>query len=466
MHGKSRRVVSAPVNPPLRGPVLLESVRKLLRKSAVGHCFNLLSKLRPADTAVLFRHLTENEAKALFRILRERDEGLAAEVLAETMTPPEAAVDLLAGLDAKQIAQILNHIPADDAAELVSAMPEEMAEEILGLLGQKELREVEGLLHHEEETAGRIMTPHFLALREDTSVGEAIQAIQSGESLEMVFYLYVVDHHDHLIGVLSLRQLLLVGPDTKLCDIMTRDVVSVGADRDQEEVARIVQRYDLLAIPVLDPENHLIGIITIDDIIDVIRDEATEDFYRLVGTSEQERALRSPWKSAWVRMPWLFAPFLGGILASLLVSHFSYLLDKMVLLAGFMPVINGMGGNLGSQSATITVRGLATGRISPKHVGWLVFKETRTALIVGFTYGAVLVGVSGWLLDSYRLGLIIGISLCVTMLVGVTFGSLLPVLFAKFRIDPAVATGPFVTSSIDVVGIFTFFGLVSLLGFR
>lgn len=458
--------LAEPLNSARRGPVLLESIRKLLRKGAAGHTYNLVRKMRPADIAVLFRHLADHEGKALFRLMRERDEKLAAGVLGE-VNPPHAAVELLGGLETRQVAGILTHFPTDDAAELVSAMPDEMADEVLGLLGKKELREVEGLLHHDEETAGRIMTPHFLALGEDTSVGDAIRAIQTAESLEMVFYLYVVDQHDHLIGVISLRQLLLVGPETKLRAIMAGDVVSVRADTDQEEVARIVQRYDLLAIPVVDEENRLIGIITIDDIIDVIRDEATEDFYRLVGASEQERILRSPVKSARVRMPWLLATFVGGILASLIFKHFAVSLQTRVtvLLAGFIPVILGMGGNLGSQSATITVRGLATGRIAPKQVWWLIFKEIRIALMLGFLYGAILALLSIIVLDSgIGLGAVIGGSLCGSMVVGALIGSMLPVLFEKIRIDPAVATGPFVTTSVDMLGIFMFFGLANYFG--
>ena len=450
----------------MRSSVLMESVRKLLRKGALGPCYNLLSKLRPADTAALFRQLTDKEGPALFRVLRERNEELAGAVLGE-IHPTVAAVDLLAGLDAEKVAAILHFIPADDAADLVSSMPEELAEEVLGLLGKEELRDVEGLLHHEEETAGRIMTPHFLALSEDTSVEEAIKALRSSESLEMVFYLYVLDAHRHLIGVISLRQLLLVAPETQLQSIMIRDVVSVRSNMDQEEVARIVQKYDLLAVPVVDEGNHLIGIITIDDIIDVIRDEATEDFYRLVGISEQERLLRSPLKSARVRLPWLFATFLGGVLASVIVSRFSDVLSRMVVLAGFMPVVLGMGGNLGSQSATITVRGLATGRIATKQVWGLIFKETRVALLLGTLYGAALIVAAIWVLKiPTRLGIVVGVSLLVTMLLGATIGSMLPVLFDKLRIDPAVATGPFVTTTVDILGILTFFSLASHFGFE
>ena len=437
---------------------LVETVKKLLRRGATAHLLNILQKVRAADLAEAFKALDEEERSAAFRLFAERSTAEAAQLLAEVH--PSLRADLLRGLPPEEVARVLQRLASDDVAEILSICPEEDREPILSLMQREASEEVQDLLEYEEDTAGRIMTTRFLALPEETLVQEAITAVQKAQGAEMVYYLYVADSHRRLRGVLSLRRLLMVPPATTLREIMSTDVISVRADTDQEEVARTASRYDLLAVPVVDDEHVLVGIVTIDDLVDVMREEATEDFYKFAGTSDQERLMKSTLRSARVRLPWLFAAFVGGLLAALLIRHYTPLLNQVTKLACFIPVVLGMGGNIGTQAATIMVRGLSTGRITLRQVGGVILKEIRIALLLGIIYGALLGLAAVLLIDmSRKAGFIVGLSLLVSMAMAAILGSMLPMLLKTVHIDPAVATSPFVTTSVDLLGLLAFFGL-------
>ncbi len=437
---------------------LVESVKKLLRRGATAHLLNMLQKVRPADLAEAFRTLDEEDRSAAYRLLAERATAQAADLLAEIH--PSMRSDLLRGMGPEDVARVLQRLPPDDLAQILSEFTDSVRDPIRALMQSGPSEQVQDLLDYEEETAGRIMTTRFLALPEATSVQEAITAVQKAQEAEMVFYLYVVDPHRHLQGVLSLRRLLTVAPATPLKEIMSADVISVRTETDQEEVARIVSRYDLLAVPVVDAENSLVGIVTIDDVIDIMREEATEDFYKLAGTSDQERLMKSTLRSARVRLPWLFAAFAGGLLAALVIKAYIPLLARVTSLACFIPVVLGMGGNIGTQAATIMVRGLSTGRISLRQMGGVIFKEIRIALLLGVIYGALLGVASVFLVGMGRwAGFIIGLSLLVSMAMAAILGSALPMVLKTLHVDPAVATSPFVTTSVDLLGLLAFFGL-------
>src|SRR6187397_1991471 len=272
--------------------LVLDSVKRLLRIGATANLLNLLQKQHPADLAQIFTELADKEREAAFSLLADRNGRLAMEAVSEL--GPEAGAKLLATRPAEEIAKLAQEIPSDDAAALIDYLPEELSAAVLDLMRPKESGVVENQLEYEEQTAGRIMNPHIFALNEDMTVGEAIAEIQGNRDVEMVFYLYVVDERRHLVGVVSLRRLLLVPPDTPLKRIMTTEVYSARVDTDQEEVARQVASYNLLAFPVVDVENKLVGVITVDDIIDVIKDEATEDVLRLAGVSREDGVNMSP----------------------------------------------------------------------------------------------------------------------------------------------------------------------------
>ncbi len=452
-----------------RSTVLLDSIRRLLRRGATSHLLNLLKRIHPADLPPQLAYLTESEAGEVLRLLVDHDLATAAAVV--TGLHPNDAAKKLALLDVKEISLVLQLCPSDDAAEIVAEMPEELRENVLLQMRAEEGEEVQDLLSYPEETAGRIMSPDFFALQEEVSAGEAVKALRSQQDVEMVFYLYVVDSRNHLLGVVSLRQLILAEPDRPLRSIMSTSVISVRTEQDQEEVARLVSRYNLLAVPVVDDQNRLVGIITVDDVIDVLREEATEDFYKLAGTSDEERLQRSPLSAARHRLPWLTVSLVGGAAVATLYALYEPLmtapggpLARIMIFLGFLPMIVGMGGNVGTQSATIVVRGLATGRLEKRQVWSVLLREVRIAGALGVSYGALLWLASLWIPALPPMtGLVVGSTICAIMILAAAVGSFLPMLLARMSLDPAIATGPFLTSVVDILGIVVYFQLALLL---
>ncbi len=432
--------------------ILVESIKKLLRRSATVHLLNMLGKVRAADLAEAFKSLDEEEKSATFRLLAERATAQSAALLG--LIHPAHRPDLLRGMSPEDLAPVLQRLPSEEVAEILSGVAGDVRERILSHMQKEASEEIQDLLEYEEDTAGRIMTTRYLALPEHTSVQEAIAAVQKAQEAEMVFYLYVLDAQGRLKGVLSLRKLLSVPPATELREIMTTDVITVRPETDQEEVAKIVSQYDLLAIPVVDADGVLAGIVTIDDVIDVMREEATEDIYKLAGTSDEERLTKSTFKAAGLRLPWMFAAFGGGLLGALVIKAYT----PLPPLACFIPVVLGMGGNIGTQAATIMARGLSTGRISLRVAGGVIFKEIRIALLLGFIFGALL-GIAAILLMGLGRveGLAVGLSLWLSMGLASVLGAVLPMLLKSVHIDPAVATNPFVTTSVDLLGLLSFF---------
>ncbi|MDB9722370.1 magnesium transporter [Candidatus Marinimicrobia bacterium] len=287
-----------------------------------------------------------------------------------------------------------------------------------------------------------------------------LQPYKIRKKLKWFFYLYTIDNEGALTGVISLRDLVTTPSDTMLKDIMTKKVQTVRPETDQEEVARIVSQYNFLAVPVIDSDEKLLGIVTVDDVVDVIREEATEDFLKMVGAGEdREILLKSSWENARIRLPWLFASWIGGIIAAYIIGVFDDVLQNTLALAAFIPVIIGMGGNVGTQSSTMIVRGLATGRVGFENSSKILFKEIRVGLILGVLYGILLglFAIVRFLDISPILGLVVGLSICASMLIAATIGSLVPLILDRFDIDPAVATGPFVTTAIDILGVALYF---------
>src|SRR5687767_15955238 len=385
--------------------LVLDSVRRLLRVGATANLLNLLQKQHPADLAQVFKELADRDRDASFTLLADRHGRLAMEALSEL--GPEVGAQLLATRSAEDIARLAQEIPSDDAAALIDNLPEELSAAVLDLMRPKESGVVENLLEYAERTAGRIMNPQVFALAEDLTVGEAITELQSNREVEMVFYLYVVDERRHLVGVVSLRRLLLVSPETPLKRIMTADLLSVRVDMDQEEVARLVASYNLLAIPVVDEENKLVGVITVDDVIDVIKDEATEDVYRLVGVTGDDRVFTRPIESLRKRLPWLQVNLVTAFIAAAVVGLFENTIAKVTVLAMFMPVVAGMGGNAAMQTLTVIVRGLALGELSWGNARKTLLKEAVIGLGAGLTLGATAAGVAWATKQDPMLGLVL-----------------------------------------------------------
>ena len=446
--------------PQRRIDVVLDSVKRLLRIGATANLLNLLQKQHPADLAQIFKSLLDNERQAVFNILIERNGRLAMETVSEM--GPESAAQLLTGRPADEIAKLLQEIPSDDAAALIDHLPEELSSEVLELMRRRESGQVESLLEYGEQTAGRIMNPSVFALGEDLTVGESITALQNARDVEMVFYLYVVDARRHLVGVTSLRRLLLVSPETPLKRIMTPEVISVRDDTDQEEVARLVASYNLLAVPVVDEENKLVGVITVDDVIDVIKDEATEDLMRLAGLSGDERVATPPLEALRKRLPWLGVNLVTAFVAASVVALFEGTISRVTALAVFMPIVAGMGGNAATQTLTVIVRGLALGELSWSNARKALFKEAAIGLVLGIALGITAAGVATVTKRDPMLGLLLGMAMICNMLVATVAGTLVPLGLKALRIDPALASSVFITTFTDVVGFASFLGLATI----
>ncbi|MCK5193641.1 MAG: magnesium transporter [Desulfobulbaceae bacterium] len=445
------------------GMVLLDTIRRLNRRNATDRVMKLINKTHPADIAWVFRHLSPVERSAIFNIVAQSSE--VADFLSEL--DQAIMLELVEDLTPKFMVAIIKEMATDDAADLLEALPDEFANEIRQLMGKEDREEVDELMQYHPESAGGLMSPDFMALDEELSVGDAIKKVQErSEEKEMSFYLYIT-HGDEgqLSGVLSLRELLMHPPYRQLSNIMNPKVIAVGTDTDQEEVAHIVSQYNILAVPVVDPSYSVIGIVTVDDIIDVIREEATEDFLQMAGAGkDREILLKSTVDNAITRAPWLFASWVGGVLAALIITFFENELQQVIALAAFIPIVMGMGGNIGTQSSTIVVRGIATGRINMNELAKVVFKEMRVGVMLGVFYGLIL-GIMAYFTygEPIQLGLVVGLSVLFAMALAATVGTFVPLILKRLDIDAAVATGPFVTTSIDIFGVLAYFLIAKLL---
>jgi len=443
------------------GMVILDMVRRLNRRGATEHLAKLIGKTHPADMAWVFRHLTDSERTAVFAVIGKSSS--VGEFLSEL--DDSFVVELVQQLSFPYMAEILSGMSPDDAVDVLEILPGDLADGIREHMAKKDREEVDELLQYHPESAGGLMSPDFMFLDEELTTGEAIKLIQKrSEEKEMVFYLYITHGGRRLSGVISLRELLLHPAEKELKKIMNPNVISVTTDTDQGEVAHVVSQYNILAVPVVDSNYHLVGIVTVDDIIDVIREEATEEFLQMAGVGkDREILLKSIKESAFIRAPWLFASWIGGILAMFIIGAFEHELTQVIALASFIPVVIGMGGNIATQSSTIVVRGIATGRVNMNESYRVVFKEMRVGIILGLIYGLFLgiVAFFGFA-DPPRLGIVVGISIFFCMIMSATLGTIIPLIFKRFDIDAAIATGPFVTTSIDILGVLMYFWVAKI----
>jgi len=441
--------------------VVLDSVKRLMRMGATANLVNVLLKQHPADLAQVFSELSDKDRQSAFTLLAERNSKLAMEGLSEL--GPEAGAALLADRSADDIVKLMQELPSDDAAAVVDYLPEDLSSAVLELMQKRPAGgDVGDLLEYEEQTAGRIMNPRVFALAEDMTAGESITALQGSRDVEVVFYLYVIDPRRHLVGVVSLRRLLLVAPDTPLKRIMTTDLISVRADMDQEEVARQVASYNLLAIPVVDEENKLVGVITVDDIIDVIKDEATEDVYRLAGVTGDDRVFTSARDSLRKRLPWLLVNLVTAFLAASVVGLFSGTIEAVVALAIYMPVVAGMGGNAATQTLTVIVRGIALGELTWGNSRKALFKEAAVGIGNGVACGTVAALIAWTFSGDMMIGGILGMAMVINMFIAAVAGTLIPLGLRALKVDPALASSVFITTLTDVFGFFSFLGLATL----
>ena len=438
-------------------------LRRLVRRDAEGAVRKLVRRFPPQDLAAAMEHLTFSEQRRLYRCIEDRD--FAAEVLATLSDVSTREVTKDMSEDA--VVELLGRMEPDDATDIVGALNDDLRARVLKELRDEETgEEVRSLLAWPPETAGGIMSPQVFMVSDTTTCGQAIAALQAQhEVLENIYYVYIVDEMGRLVGVTSLRSLLTHSPKTKLTSIMVRDPIGVAPSQDQEEVARIVARYDLLAVPVVEEEGHILGIVTVDDVVDVIRAEAAEDMMLMAGVSDPQQA-QSILRQSTFRAGWLLATIGGGILAAEIIGLYEATLASMAVLAGFIPVIMGMGGNVGIQSATLAVRGLATGQVQVGGIRAFLWQEARVGLCLGVGYAALLGGYGLFRFpDQPLLGVSLATSIGLAILSAGLIGGVLPVAFDRAGADPAIATGPFVTTLVDLLGIVIYFNVArTLLG--
>ena len=436
--------------------ILKDTFARLLRRNAHTNLVKLIRKTHPADLAVVFRYFSDEEQAQVFSIMVE--DGQAVEFLVEL--DDTLIANLLENETPERIATVIQESSANDQSYILGTLEDEQAHSVIELLKTEEQEEIEELMGYPEDSAGAMMTTNVFTLYQNTTCRDALKSLQDQSEAEMVFYLYITDDDDRLVGVASLRALATTPADTILKNIMVKRVHTVRPETDQEEVAQIVAQYNYLAVPVLDEDDQLLGIVTVDDVVDVIREEATEDFLQMAGAGkDREILLKSSWENARARLPWLFASWIGGIFAASIIGTFEHMLESMIALAAFIPVIIGMGGNIGTQSSTIIVRGIATGRIEIGSELKVLLKEVRVGIILGALYGLLLGAFAKFrFIDADpMLGVVVGLSIGCSMLIAVAVGTFIPMFLRKVDIDPAIATGPFVTTSIDILGVLFYF---------
>jgi magnesium transporter len=416
-----------------------------------------LREAHPADVAHVLQQLPAESRLALFRSLG-RDQ--AGEILSEL--DDHTLLELIRGLEDLELSRILDEMPPEHAADVVEELSTEQAEKILDLMEEGKSEEVQDILEYPEQSAGRLMSPDFVALLESTTVEQAIQQIRKSVTHERAFELYVVDDHQHLVGLVPLRRLLIADPRTPLSAIRDEEVVSVRPEMDREDVARLVAKYDLVSLPVVDEQNRLLGAITVDDVIDIVQEEASEDIFRIAGSDAAELERRAPYQVALLRLPWVLTTLLIELLAGWIIHYFDRTLSKVILLASFMPVIQAISGNTGLQSVTMVVRGLATGQVQLKRWWEPLRRQAQTSSILGAVC-ALVVGTVGLLWHSAVFALVVAVSMFISVNLSGMAGTVIPMLSKRMGFDPALTAGPFETAFQDVLGVTIFLSLATAL---
>lgn len=446
------------MNAPILDGVLAQ-IRAALNANNLSRAAKIIEKLRPADQADVFAELDEDEQLALLvelpvadsaDILEELDEDEAAE-LVESM-PTDEAVRIMEEMEPDEVADLLGDLPADQANQMLSRM--------------EDPDEVRPLLLHPDDSAGGLMTSEFLALRRRTTAAAAIEALRNWKpDRENIYYLFVVDAHQKLCGVISLRDLVVADPDTPLAEIMDTDVIAVLAGTDQEEAARILTRYDLLALPVITEDNTLLGVITIDDVMDVLEDEVSEDIQRLGGSQPLDRAYLNTgiFSMTRKRIGWLLLLFITATLTGSVMRLFQHELEAVVALSIFVPLLIGTGGNAGSQTTAIIIRALATQEIDWDDAFKVWWREARTGLLLGVGMAiAAYIRAITWESDP-ALALTVATSIIGIVLWATGIGSLLPLIASKLKIDPTVVSGPVMSTLVDATGLFIYFSIARVM---
>ncbi len=443
--------------------ITVEKLKNAAKSDNKQELIEELNNIHYADLSEVFLLLTPEERLEYFELLPEEK---AADLMEELN--PQIQVELLDSITQDKAARIILHMPHDSVADFLADLSDTESESYLAKLPSRVSSQIRELLSYDEESAGGLMNSEVLRVNESMNVGDTLEYIRKMAESERVdfYYIYVVDRTNHLRGVLSLRKLITSPSYIKVEEIMATDVIKVNVTDDQETVADTVIKYGFLAIPVVDDYNKLKGIITWDDAQEVSEEEATEDFYASSGITtdidEDEILLGRISQSVRARTPWLFITLIGEFVAVNVANHFNYTLEALPIIAIFMPLLAGLGGNIGTQSITIIVRGLSTGQISLGSSIYHVFRELRVGLLIGLLFGVIVALTTFIWKGNYVLGIVVGLAMIINMTLAALLGTVTPFVLKKFDVDPAVASGPFIATTIDVLGLAIYFSLVTV----
>ncbi|RKD22906.1 magnesium transporter [Ammoniphilus oxalaticus] len=418
---------------------------------------DLLYELHPYDIAQQYRHLPiKHRSKFLLSISLEQLTGFINEL------EKEEQLDILYKLGIEKTTEVLDLMENDDLANLLTDLEPDKIEELLSGMKEEESEIVQNLMNYPSETAGRIMNNRYVWIDEHYTVREAVDKLKDfAELAQYLNYLYVIDQDKKLVGVVSYKDLLLADLYDKIEDIMFSRVVKVDVLTDQEEVAKLIRRYDFVAMPVVEDDNHLVGIITVDDIIDVVIQEANEDIEKLSASGKAIDFNTKPWVAAYRRLPWLILLLLIGLVSGSIIDGFSATIEKVIALTFFMPMIAGMTGNTGTQSLAVVVRGLVSKDLDFKESLKLILRELWVGIIIGIIC-AIMISIIAVVWKGKVIGLIVGSSLLLTLIIGTLAGTIIPLVLYKFNVDPAVASGPLITTLNDILSLLIYFGIATM----
>jgi magnesium transporter len=438
----------------------LELLRDKIAEQDLHWINDQVISLHYADIAEILDKLSMEEAKYVYFLL---DEELQADVLMEL--EEEVRDRFLASLSTKEIADQLENLDSDDAADILGELSDEQIQEVISQMEDDEAAEdIVDLLNYDEDSAGGLMQKEFIQARLDWPVNRCLVELRrQAEDVEKVYTIYVVDDLNKLVGVLSLKKLLFASPKTKIIDLYhDKNIISVKTSDSSEHVAKVMEKYDLVSVPVVDFQNKLVGRITLDDVVDIIKEEADKDFQLASGISEKIESNASVWRISRARLPWLLIGMLGGILGAQVISSFEGGIAAVPALAFFIPLITAMGGNVGVQSSAIVVQSLAKGNDLFGSIASKLLKEALVALVNGLLLASLIYGIAT-VFENSTLGIVVSISLFTVIIFAAIFGTFIPLILDRYKIDPALATGPFVTTLNDVLGLFIYFTVGMLL---
>ncbi|MDR4506940.1 MAG: magnesium transporter [Candidatus Brocadiaceae bacterium] len=435
--------------------IFIPEIKELIKTRNFRGLRDFLRERHPADIVDILKSLNPTERVMSFRLL---DKNKISEVFA--LFEPSEQEELLQHFAEQRVKELLVEMQPDDRTQLFDELPADLVEQFLKLLPPLERQEANELLNYPDNSAGRIMTPEYVGLRMDMTITQALEHIRTtGPNRETIYNCYIIDRTRKLCGVASLKNIILANPEQLIKDIMNEDVVSVHTTDDQEIVAQIVQKYDFLAVPVVDNDNRLVGIVTIDDIMDVVQEEITEDFQKMAGiqTIEKEYFRAAFSKRITNRILWLVVLVFAATISQTILKGYAEVLSSMIAIAYFIPMLTGSGGNTGSQSSTLIIRALSTGEVKTGECWGIVLRELRIGIVLGLIMGSLAFAIAAISLGQITLAIAVGISLCTVVSVGNIVGITIPLFFRIAKLDPAFVSAPLIATLLDATGLVIYF---------